>query len=76
METISINIINPKAKKLIKNLVDMELITINKKSNKVDNYLNKIRNKVKNPPTFDEITNIVEEVRTEMYNKTKKDCEL
>lgn len=73
METITINIINPKAKKLIKDLADMNLIEIDKKSDKVIDYLKKIRSKVKNPPTFEEITEIVEEVRTEMYNKSIKE---
>jgi hypothetical protein len=73
METMTINIINPKAKKLIKDLADMNLIEIDKKSDKVIDYLKKIRSKVKNPPTFEEITEIVEEVRTEMYNKSIKE---
>ena len=73
METMTINIINPKAKKLIKDLADMNLIEIDKKSDNVIDYLKKIRSKVKNPPTFEEITEIVEEVRTEMYNKSIKE---
>ena len=68
METITINIINPKAKKLIKDLVDLDMIKITSKKVKISNYLKKIREKSDSPPTFEEITNYVEEVSTAMYN--------
>jgi len=71
METITINILNPKAKKLIKDLADLNLIEINSKNKSVKNYLKKIRSKSDNVPTFEEITAIVEEVRTEIYGAKK-----
>ncbi len=68
METISINIKNPKARKLIIDLVDLDLIEINDPKQKIKDYLKKIRSSVEYPPTLDEITKVVEEVRTERYN--------
>ncbi len=39
METIRIDIINPKAKKLLKDLADLNLIKINKEKYKSDFFL-------------------------------------
>ncbi len=72
METIIIDILNPKAKKLLKDLADLDLIKIRKpEENKVTDYLKKVRKNVEDVPTLDEITNLVEEVRAENYNKKK-----
>ena len=71
METITIKIINPKAKKLIKDLVALDLIEITPKGEKITTFLKKIRAKSDNPPTLEEITNYVEDVRTEIYNSKK-----
>ena len=70
METISINIKNPKARKLIIDLVDLDLIEINDPKQKIKDYLKKMRSSVEYPPTIEEITSVVEEVRAERY-KTK-----
>ena len=75
METLQIEIINPKANKLLKNLADMNLIAI-KENYKEDGFLklvNKIRtNAKKHKPTLEEITKEVEIVRSKRYAKSKK----
>jgi hypothetical protein len=74
MDTIQIDILNPKASKLLKNLEDLKLISIRKSSD--DGFLklvNKFRAKAKsNPPTLAEITKEVELVRANRYAKSKK----
>jgi len=70
METLRIDIINPKAKKLLKDLADLNLIAINKSvDNKVEfkEVLLKLRSNAKTAPTLDEITREVEDVRAERY---------
>lgn len=71
METIRIDIINPKAKKLLKNLADLNLIKINKDNYKSDlsSLLKKIRAKSNDEISLDEITKEVEEVRKSRYEK-------
>jgi len=71
METIRIEIINPKAKSLIKSLADMDLIRIRKgkiKSEFID-LLERLRAKSDNPPSLEEITKEVEAVRESRYEK-------
>ncbi len=69
METMQIDILNPKAGKLLKNLEDLKLISIRKSSD--DGFLklvNKFRARAKsNPPTLAEITKEVELVRAKRY---------
>ena len=75
METLRIDIINPKAKKLLKDLADLNLIAINKSVvNKVEfkEVLTKLRSNAKTAPTLDEITREVEDVRAERYAKKAK----
>ena len=65
METLQIDILNPKAKKLLDNLADLKLIKINKKS-KTSNFtelLEDLRHKTKEDISLDEITKEVELVR-------------
>ena len=71
METIRIDIINPKAKKLLKDLADLNLIKINKEKNKSDfsTLLQKIRAKSDDEISLDEITKEVEQVRKSRYEK-------
>lgn len=71
METIRIDIINPKAKKLLKGLADLNLIKINKEKYKTDfsTLLKKLRAKSKEEISLDEITKEVEEVRKSRYEK-------
>ncbi|PKP42384.1 MAG: hypothetical protein CVT95_12540 [Bacteroidetes bacterium HGW-Bacteroidetes-12] len=71
METIQIDILNPKAKKLLRNLADLNLIKINKTKNKSDfsALLQKLRAKSPDEISLDEITDEVEKVRTSRYEK-------
>ena len=73
METITINIINPKAKKLIKDLVDLDLISIKEPSEKsnIKKFLELTINPSLEEISLEEITDEVEAVRKEMYEKTK-----
>lgn len=64
MNTFEVEILNPKAAKLLKNLADMNLIAIRETSQ--DGFvavLKKLRSKSKAAPTLDEITAQVEAVR-------------
>ncbi len=71
METIQIDILNPKAKKLLRNLADLNLIKINKTKNKSDfsALVQKLRAKSSDEISLDEITNEVEQVRSLRYEK-------
>jgi len=73
MNTIQIDILNPKAGKLLQDLAYLNLIAI--KEIKNDGFLkvvNKIRAKAKiNPPSLEEITKEVEAVRAKNYAKRK-----
>ncbi len=70
METIRIDIIDPKAKKLLKDLAELKLIKI-KKEVKSDFFdlLQKLRSKSDESIGFDEITKEVEGVRKSRYEK-------
>jgi hypothetical protein len=71
METIRIEIINPKAKGLIERLADMDLIKIKKgkiKSEFVE-LLDRLREKSDNAPSLEGITKEVEIVRKSRYEK-------
>jgi uncharacterized membrane protein YukC len=70
METLKIDIVNPKAKKIIKELADLNLISIheNQPVKAFQKLLNKLRNK-KSSLTLDEITREVEQVRSKRYGK-------
>ena len=74
MTTLQIDLLNPKAAKLLQNLADMELISIRTPTQ--DGFLklvNKIRAKAKkNRPTVQEITKEVELVRASRYAKAKR----
>jgi hypothetical protein len=71
MQTYQVNILNPKAAKLLQDLADLNLISI--KQAPKDNFLRivgKLRLKAeRNPPSVDEITKEVEEVRTKRHAK-------
>ncbi len=70
MNTITVDILNPKAKKLLKSLVDLDLIAIRDKSESgFAKLLNKLRSKETSKPTLDEITKEVELVRGKRYGK-------
>jgi hypothetical protein len=71
MESIRIEIINPKAKSLIKNLADMDLIRIKKEKINLEfkELLDNIRKQSKDAPSLEEITKEVELVRKTRYEK-------
>ncbi len=70
MNSMRIDILNPKAEKLLKNLADLNLIAIQDTSkNGFAAVLKKLRSKAKAAPAFDEITNEVELVRSKRYAK-------
>jgi len=70
METIKVDILNPKAMKLLKDLADLNLIAIRKsdKSN-FSEVLKILRSKSTTTLSPEEIANEVETVRSRRYNK-------
>jgi hypothetical protein len=72
MTSIQVDILNPKAEKILKELADLNLIAI--RTAKDDNFLkivNKIRKKAKtNPISLQQITKEVELVRQKRYAKS------
>lgn len=70
MNTITIEILNPKAKKLLKNLVDLDLINIREnKENGFSKLLKKLRSNNTNNLSLDDITNEVEQERSNRHGK-------
>ncbi len=70
MNTLRVNILNPKAAKLLRNLADMELISIQDLSNDgFEIVLKRLRSKAKSAPTLEEITKEVDLVRSKRYVK-------
>ena len=70
MDTMRVNILNPKAVKLLKDLADLNLISIQDTSkNGFTAVLKKLRSKAKSAPTIEEITKEVELVRARRYAK-------
>ena len=69
METVQIDILNPKAKKLLKDLADLNLIKINKEKKKSDFSVlfKELRTKSKDDISLGNITKVVEQVRTLQY---------
>lgn len=68
--SIRIDILNPKAVKLLKSLADLDLISIKEESKKgFADVLKKLRSNAKSAPSLDEITSEVEKVRTKRYEK-------
>lgn len=61
---------NPKAAKLLRNLADMELISIQDLSNDgFESVLKRLRSKAKSAPNLEEITKEVDLVRSKRYVK-------
>ncbi|MES2267348.1 MAG: hypothetical protein V4520_11335 [Bacteroidota bacterium] len=70
MDTLRINIINPKALKLLNDLADMNLISIQDNSkNSFAELLNTLLANNKSAPGLDEITKEVEAIRSKRYAK-------
>ena len=67
--TYEVNLLNPKAVKLLKNLAEMKLISISKISD--DPFMDIVKQLRKsaaaNPPSSEEITKEVEKVRAKRY---------
>jgi hypothetical protein len=73
METLRIEIVNPKAKSLIRSLADMNLIRIKKEGakSKFSEILTRLRKNSEDAPTLEEITAEVEAVRKARYEEQK-----
>lgn len=71
MESIRIDIINPKAKKLLNDLAELNLIKISKEKYKTEfsTLLKRLRAKSNDEISLDEITKEVEQVRKSRYEK-------
>ncbi len=71
METLKIDIINPKAKSILQDLADLKLIRIQKHQTGTDfrQLLEKLRMNSSDAPAFEEITKEVEAVRSSRYEK-------
>lgn len=70
MKTVKVDILNPKATQLLKDLADLELITIHETTNSgFSEVLEKIRSKSGSIPSSDEIASEVETVRSRRTNK-------
>jgi hypothetical protein len=74
MTSLQVDILNPKAGKLLENLAELKLISIRNASD--DGFLklvNKFRAKAKNNPrSLEDITKEVEIVRSKRYAKAKR----
>jgi hypothetical protein len=70
MEALKIEILNPKALQLIKEMQDLNYIKVtDAPASKLQSYLKKMRKNASTAPSLDEIANIVAEVRAERYGK-------
>ena len=68
MNTVNVTVLKPQAFDLLQTLAQLNLITIEKeKSDELIDVVKRIRNKVENPPSLEEITAEVEKIRSEMY---------
>ncbi|MDO5615365.1 MAG: hypothetical protein Q4G16_04185 [Cruoricaptor ignavus] len=65
--SITIDILNPKATKLLKSLVELNLISIKSEKKGFAEVLKKLRSNSKNAPSLEEITKEVEIIRTKRY---------
>ncbi len=64
MKTLQIELLNPKAKELLKDLADLNLISIRKTASSGKKFLSLLKKlRAKNPPSLEEITGEVEAVR-------------
>lgn len=73
MQTFQVNILNPKAVKLLQDLADLNLITIQQQPRaSFKATVNRLRKKAASaPPSLEEITKEVEAVRAKRYAKNK-----
>ncbi len=70
MEALKIEILNPKALQLIKDMQDLNLIRVSEDpASKLQTYLKEMRKNASSAPSLDEIATIVKEVRVKRYAK-------
>ena len=70
MEALKIEILNPKALKLIKGMQELNLIKVSEEpATRLRVYLKNMRRKSSSVPNLEGITKIVEKVRAERYAK-------
>jgi hypothetical protein len=70
METLKIDVLNPKAVQLLKDLADLDLIAIHENNdNDLMIALARLRRQASSAPSFDEITSEVELVRAKRYEQ-------
>jgi hypothetical protein len=70
MDALKIEILDPKALKLIKGMQDLKLIKVSDEPvSKLEAYLKKMRNNSAKAPGMEQITKIVEQVRAKRYAK-------
>ncbi|MGJ7030809.1 hypothetical protein [Niabella hirudinis] len=70
MEALRIEILNPKALKLIKGMQELDLIRVRSEpATKLKSYLKEMRRKAQSAPDLDEITAIVEDIREARHAK-------
>ncbi|HLO82763.1 MAG TPA: hypothetical protein VK166_17480 [Chitinophagaceae bacterium] len=70
MEALKIEILNPKALQLIKDMQELKLIKISDEPvSALKVYLKNMRRSSSTAPSLEEITKIVEKVRAERYAK-------
>ena len=75
MASLQVEILNPKASRILKQLADLNLIAITelKKDDGFLQVIKKIRSKgKKHPVSLEEITKEVESVRSKRYSKSKR----
>jgi len=72
MESLSVEIINPKAKTLLRNLAAMNLINIKNNQPSLESMLATLRRNEDQIPSFEEITEEVELVRQERYDRKQQ----
>lgn len=73
MQTYQVNILNPKAAKLLQDLADLNLISISEQpENGFEATVNRLRKKASAaPPSLEKISKEVETVRAKRYAKNK-----
>jgi hypothetical protein len=69
MESVRVEILNPKAKALLKSLADLKLISINENFSSFAELLKKLRRKSASALSLEDITKEVESVRSKRYGK-------
>lgn len=70
METVRVEILNPKALQILNNLADLDLIAIEvKKPNTFASILQKLRSKSDSAPSLEDITKEVEMVRRKRHGR-------